>query len=246
MELSRSQAIIMRIKEFGETDLLVSFFTPDQGQLKGVAKGAQKSRKRFVNCLDICSLVNIEYRMKKSGALHFINSGKLIEGFNGIRCNYSNLSKASYMIELTETLFPLGINDPCMFDLLKGSLSALASEDDAERVTLVFEAKAMALGGYGINFEKCCVCGRIYTGAGSAVFIREKGAITCLNCRKPSTHYPEMSPDSINALQQIQGRPIDELNCILCSEEIIGELKPVLKLHREYRLEKRLKTSRFV
>jgi len=39
MKRDTSQAIIMRVKEFGETDLLVTFFTPDKGQMKGVAKG---------------------------------------------------------------------------------------------------------------------------------------------------------------------------------------------------------------
>ena len=65
METYLSQAIIMRIREFGESDLLVTFFTPDKGQLKGVAKGARKSRKRFVNCLDVFSLVNLEYGLKR-------------------------------------------------------------------------------------------------------------------------------------------------------------------------------------
>jgi len=48
-----SPAIMMRIKEFGETDLLVSFFTPEKGRLKGVAKGGRKSQRRFANSLDL-------------------------------------------------------------------------------------------------------------------------------------------------------------------------------------------------
>ncbi|MBW2206889.1 MAG: recombination protein O N-terminal domain-containing protein, partial [Deltaproteobacteria bacterium] len=49
MKIHISPAIIMRIREFGEADLFVTFFTPDRGRLKGVAKGARRSRKRFVN-----------------------------------------------------------------------------------------------------------------------------------------------------------------------------------------------------
>ncbi|MBN1222119.1 MAG: recombination protein O N-terminal domain-containing protein, partial [Candidatus Aminicenantes bacterium] len=70
-----SQAIILGIQEFGETDLLVTFFTPGMGQLKGVAKGAKRSRQRFVNCLDTCSLVNLEYDKKEEGKLCFLHSG---------------------------------------------------------------------------------------------------------------------------------------------------------------------------
>ena len=42
-----SPSIIMRTWEYGETDLIVSFFTEDQGWLKGIAKGRQKKPKPF-------------------------------------------------------------------------------------------------------------------------------------------------------------------------------------------------------
>ena len=42
-----SDSIITRTWEFGETDLLVSFFTADRGRLKGVAKGGQEKQQTF-------------------------------------------------------------------------------------------------------------------------------------------------------------------------------------------------------
>ena len=71
MKTYTSQSIIMRTKEFGETDLLVTFFTPDNGRLKGIAKGARKSRKRFANCLDVLCLTELEYSLKREGGLYF-------------------------------------------------------------------------------------------------------------------------------------------------------------------------------
>ena len=56
MDIIKSMSIIMRVKDFGESDLLITFFTPDEGKIKGIAKGARRSRARFVNCLDIFSL----------------------------------------------------------------------------------------------------------------------------------------------------------------------------------------------
>ena len=119
METTISQSIVMRIKEFGETDLLVGFFSEDFGRLKGIAKGARKSKKRFPNCLDIFSLVKMEYQKGRKGDLYFLDSCRLIHGFPGLRCDYSSISLASYMIELTEILFPIGVPDKGMFELLK-------------------------------------------------------------------------------------------------------------------------------
>ena len=241
-----SHAIIMRIKEFGETDLLVTFFTPDKGQLKGVAKGARKSRKRFVNCLDLFSLVNLEYGLKKRGDLYFLHSGKLINAYPGLRSDFTILSRASYMIELTETLFPLGVADQEMFELLKESLCRLDKSEKVDLIPIIFEARAMALGGYGINLEKCCICGRAYAGEGNAVFKREKGGIACLKCQHKSSLSPLMKPESVKVVERMQSESLEQSKDLKFTDEIIREIRPVLTLHREYRLERRLKTSRYV
>ncbi|MFH1489398.1 MAG: DNA repair protein RecO, partial [Pseudomonadota bacterium] len=190
-------SIIMRIKEFGESDLLVTFFTKDMGQMKGVAKGARRSCRRFVNCLDLFSLVNLEFELKREGMLPFIQCGKLIDAFEGLRRDFSALSLASYMIELTETLFPLGVADQNMFQLLKDAFGALAGREWADTLPVVFDLKAMSLGGYRIDMQQCCICGRAYRGQGTAVFIREKGGIACLGCRQISKGAPAIGPESV-------------------------------------------------
>ena len=106
-----SPSIIMRTYEYGETDLIVSFFTADRGVLKGVAKGGRKSRNRFVNCLDLFCLCSLEYDIKQDRELCFLQSGKLMQSFPGIRTHFSSLSLASYLLELVELLFPSGTAD---------------------------------------------------------------------------------------------------------------------------------------
>jgi hypothetical protein len=101
----------------------VTFFTAQKGRLSGVAKGARKSRKRFVNALDLFSLVNLEYAPRRQGNLLLLESGKLLDAHPGLRADFSSLSKASYMIELTEILFPPGVSEPGMFELLNLSLT---------------------------------------------------------------------------------------------------------------------------
>lgn len=246
METYQSQAIIMRIREFGESDLLVTFFTPEKGQLKGVAKGARKSRKRFVNCLDVFSLVNLEYGLRRQGALYFLHSGRLLEGYGGLRADFAAVAVASYMIEVTEALFPQSVADGEAFELLKASFEALARGEAVEKVQVLFETRAMSLGGYGINVERCTMCKRPYKGQGMAVFKRERGAIACLACAPASARTPLMGPESIKALALIQSEPLSDLLHIPLEGTMVNEIRPVLKLHREYRLERRLKTAKYV
>jgi DNA repair protein RecO (recombination protein O) len=241
-----SEAIITRIKEYGESDILVSFFTPEMGQLKGVAKGARRSRMRFVNALDIFSLVKLEYGLTKEGALYFLHSGKLIDGFPGLRSNYATLSKASYMIELTELLFPPGVAEQRMFELLKEIFHLLNEGENVYLLPMIFEVKALSLGGFGIHFEKCCKCGRTYAFEGNALFIPEKGGIACLKCQRESARSPLMSSASVKAFMGIQSDSLLQSAKRDWSDALVNEIKPVLKLHREYHLERRLKTSKYI
>jgi DNA repair protein RecO (recombination protein O) len=241
-----SESIITRTWEFGETDLLVSFFTADRGRLKGVAKGARKSSRRFANCLDSFCLTRLEYDRKSGRDLYFLDSGKLIHGFPELRFDFHALSLASYMVELMETLFPLGVAEPRMFALLKNAFYALSNRMEREDLRILFEAKALALGGYGINFERCCDCGRLYAGEGRAVFKQSKGGIACLRCERESARLPGLDPDAARGLDGIQTTPLDHVSHTPLTDAVKGEMKRVLRLHLRYSLGKELKTARYL
>lgn len=236
----------MRIKEFGESDLLVTFFTSERGRLKGVAKGGRKSQKRFANCLDLFCLTSLEYELKRKGDLHFLHSCKLINPFPGLRSDFSSLSLASYMIELTEILFPLGVTDKEMFELLKNAFLTLNEGGRTDTLRILFEARAMALGGYKINLDKCCGCGRPYAGEGRVVFKRSKGVIACMKCEQESKISPGLGPDTVKALRIIQSTPWSKVEDSPLTDEMISEIKPVFKLHMEYRIDRRLKTAKYL
>ena len=241
-----SESIITRTWEFGETDLLVSFFTADRGRLKGVAKGARKSSRRFVNCLDSFCLTRLEYERKSGRELYFLHSGKLIHAFPGLRTDFHALSLASYMVELAETLFPPGVAEQRMFALLKNAFFALGGHMKKEELRIFFEAKALALGGYGIDFDRCCDCGRSYAGEGRAVFKQGKGGIACLKCEKESARLPGLDPDAAIGLRRIQATPLVDSNGAPLTDIMMGEMKKVLRLHLRYSLGKELKTARYL
>ncbi|MBW1783927.1 MAG: DNA repair protein RecO [Deltaproteobacteria bacterium] len=241
-----SPAIIMRTWEFGESDLMVSFFTSKEGRLKGVAKGARKSRKRFANCLDLFCLTHLEYERKGEKELYFLLSGKLMDAYPGLRSDFSYLSLASYMIEFTEILFPVGVAAKRMFELLQRSFSALNGGHSIDKLRILFETKAMALGGYGIDLSLCCCCGRPYKGEGRAVFKESRGGIACLKCEEESARSPGLGPVTVKTLKGIQSTPWDTSQASALGPEMIREIKPVLKRHIQYRIGQRLKTAEYL
>jgi DNA repair protein RecO (recombination protein O) len=61
MSAFSSEAVVLRTWPVHEADLIVSFLTRDHGKLKGVAKSALKSRRRFGGALEPMTLVQAWY-----------------------------------------------------------------------------------------------------------------------------------------------------------------------------------------
>ena len=241
-----SEAIVMRVKEFGESDLLITFFTRERGLVRGVAKGGRRSCKRFVNCLDLFTLVKLEYGLSREGALPLLQSGRLINGFPNLRGDFSAISMASFMVEITEILYPQGVVEEKAFHLLKEAFAGLSAGVKTPVMALLFLARSLALSGFGIDTKKCCFCGRAYQGEGRAVFVPQKGGIACLHCRKPSSRNPVLTPNSTRVLEMIQTKDLGDVSGVMVPDQVVEELRPVMKLHREYHLERPLKTAKYI
>lgn len=246
MDLQTSSAVILRVNDLGESDLLVGFFTEDRGRLRGLAKGARRSRSRFVNCLDHFCLVRMEYRSKGRGGLHLLNSCRLLNAFAGLRRDFASVSLASYMVELVETVFPPGVPERGGFALLVNALQSLDEGLDREKLRLVFEGRAMALAGYAIALERCCLCGRTYAGEGRAVFLRDKGGIACLRCARVTGLTPGLDPAAVRAIKAIQSQEWQELRTLTVEGDTPEGLRAVMDLHMGFRLGERLRTVEYL
>src|SRR4030095_10335839 len=87
-------AIVLRTWPFGESDKIVSFLTENHGKLTGIAKGAKRSRKRFVNSLEPFSLVNLRFQDRAHSNLVFIIAADLTIGFKHLLTSLEKISFA--------------------------------------------------------------------------------------------------------------------------------------------------------
>jgi len=246
VEQKKAEAIILRTKDLGESDLIVSFFSSLYGTLRGVAKGARRSSKRFVNSLNPFSLVTVEFRERRSGDLVWIESCELLDGFPGIRSDYPSLVRASYMVEMAETLFPSHVPSTEMFELLKGALECISNKENADEIMIGFQAKAMRIGGFGINLSRCSRCGREYTGKGRALFHPPSGSIICLACKRESAATLGMEPHTVRMLQMLQSSESILAETPKFDDTAACELKAVLAAHIEHCLGKSFKTAKYL
>jgi len=65
----QSEALILRTYPFHEADLLVTFFTRTEGKIRGVAKAAKRSKRRFGGALEPLTHVTAHWEEKEKQEL---------------------------------------------------------------------------------------------------------------------------------------------------------------------------------
>jgi len=101
-----SETYVLRTYPFRESDLIVSFFTRDQGKLRGVAYRARKPKSVFGSGLERLSLVNLAYSQKETRELVTLSGCDLVQSQFDLLSDFEAGVGLDYMAEVSEHLLP--------------------------------------------------------------------------------------------------------------------------------------------
>jgi DNA repair protein RecO (recombination protein O) len=101
-----SETYVLRTYPFRESDLIVSFFTRDQGKLRGIARRARKPKSSFGSGLERLSLVNLSYSQKETRELTNLNSCDLLQSQFDLITEFDASVALDYVAEVSDHLLP--------------------------------------------------------------------------------------------------------------------------------------------
>lgn len=113
-----SEAIILRTYPLREADLIVSFFTRDQGKLRGVAKRARRLKSSFGSGLERLSHVEMHYFQRENRELVSLDFCELTHSQFGLAGDYAADVALDYIAEVSEQLLPPAEPNEKFFRLL--------------------------------------------------------------------------------------------------------------------------------
>jgi len=183
MRLHASEAIILRHLDYGEADRIVTFLTPYGGRLKGFARGARKSRKRFGPGLEPFAQVRLHWSAPRSGELVSLREAELLDLRLGLRRDLVAIALAGYGCELLEALLGEGHGHDEAFALLAAYLDHLAGGGAGAEARLLLELRLLQLAGYVPHLLHCSLCGQTLREA-QAAFAVECGGSLCPDCSR--------------------------------------------------------------
>lgn len=159
MRLIREEAIVLRCRPYLEADVIVSLFTKGEGRLTAMARGAQKSKKRFGNSLEQGSHLNVVIEEHPRREMSVLREAAVQMPIPGWRRHWETIVVCGFALELALKTVPEKQQAAQKFSALQGFLAGLKPETAANDL-LQFQHLWLKLTGWEPDMERCGVCGR--------------------------------------------------------------------------------------
>jgi DNA repair protein RecO (recombination protein O) len=113
----RTEALILRGMDYGETSRIVTLFTRDQGKLTVIAKGARRPKSRFGSTLQPLSYVQAIFYYKPTRSLQTLTECTHVQVFHTIGRDLERLTLGLRIVELLNALLQDEEAVPLLFAL---------------------------------------------------------------------------------------------------------------------------------
>ncbi len=179
--------MILRLRELGESDLLVDLYTGPMGRLTAIAKGARRSQKRFFGLLLVGHLIEAQLVKGKSGDLWRLDSAKVVHTYAPLRAQWSRWLFAAPVLELLLRI--TAAHDPSegLLSLADNTLQRICSLKEQRLMAsslLIFTVVLVQKLGFGLSFEYCVRCGQRVEPSDN-IRLSLEGGVVCSQCPAP-------------------------------------------------------------
>ncbi len=118
MTVLTSEAVVLRTWPLHEADLIVSFFTRDYGRVKGVAKSALRSRKRFGGALEPMTVARAWFAERPRQELVRLDQLEIIRSPLSAPIDHARMAVLSFYAEVLDEALPEHDPQETVFRLL--------------------------------------------------------------------------------------------------------------------------------
>jgi DNA repair protein RecO (recombination protein O) len=206
MPLKQSEAIVLRTYPVHEADLLVTVFTRAEGKVKGVAKSAKKSRRRFGGSLEPLTCVRVYWEDKERQELARIDSCDVLLSPLSTEVDYPRAIALGHVAEMLDELLPDREADDTVFRLAWSVLQNLTPSNIWMPITY-FDLWMVRLMGFLPELDRCTVCERPLDGQ-KAYFHALADGLTCPRDKRLASS--EMSAESRQMAAQMFRQPVEK------------------------------------
>ena len=233
------EALVLRTWPFQEADLLVSLFTREQGRIKGVARHAMRSRRRFGGALEPMTHVRAHWAERPKQDLVRLDAFEILWSPMRDPIDYQRTAGVELVAEVLEEALPEQAADDAVFRL------ALAVLDEMQVGRVVLPATYFCLWmsrlmGWMPELGHCVVCGLDLRG-GTVWYSPTSDGVTCGDDRRAGSL--GLPAHAVATAWRVFRSPLRELGAEAWPQERVGDLRRFAVATLERHLERRLRSA---
>jgi DNA repair protein RecO (recombination protein O) len=183
-----SETFVLRTYPFKEADLIVSFFTRDQGKLRGVARRARKPKSPFGSGLERLSQVRMAYIQRENSELATLTGCEIVQSAFELQSDYGRGLALDFFTEVTEQLLPPHEPNEKFYRLLASALGYLRKGGETWAAIPYFSLWAVRLMGIfpemRVSDESAEIAREMFVKPLSGLESREWSKSTCKDLRR--------------------------------------------------------------
>jgi DNA repair protein RecO (recombination protein O) len=233
--------LLIRQRDLGEADRILTFFTRERGKVSAIAKGVKRARSKLAPVLQLFAQARVQLAAGRS--LEVVTQARLEETFCHLREDMGRYASACYVAEMAQAMTEEGAAAEWVFELLAATLKGLDAGGETATLTRGFELKLLTGLGYGPELETCVSCG-VEVEDHPGGFSVPEGGVLCRRCGRGEG--APLSRAGLLGMRDLVGLPQEELGGRRLTEKVRQELGRVLRRFVDYRLERPLRSAAFL
>lgn len=197
------EGYVLRTQPLGEADLIVSLFTLEHGKVRGVARAARRSRKRFGAALEPLTRVRVLWVETAGRELARIDSVEGQRSFATMQSEPAVQAACGVVSEVCTAFAREEQPDPAAFRLVGAVLDALERGADVAATVRYFEYWMLRIHGLLPALDACGLCATPIAAAGPA-WCDATGRVLCHACGADEGAGRRLGPDEMAFLRAVR------------------------------------------
>jgi DNA repair protein RecO (recombination protein O) len=241
--LYRCEGIVIRRRDFGEADRLVTLLTDDFGKIRALAKGTRRTKSRLGGHLEPYARTSL--LIARGRNLDIITQAQVVNSMSHLRTSERSIMYAAHWSELADQLMVESQENRFAYGALVRALTSIELDREPTLTSRICEWELLAAAGFQPELFRCTECGTTIE-PGENGLHAESGGVLCPRCHGLTPQSRDVSNDALRLMRAIGRGDGDQLYGRELSQELWREVENVLINYLRSVLERELQAYRIL
>lgn len=151
MRNSKTEGIVIKRKNLGEADRILTVITPHEGKITVKATGVRKITSRRSAHIELLNHASLH--LYKGKGMHVLTEAKMLNDYPKIKQDFTKVGLAYHLCELVDGLCPEGQENSAVYYLFKNTLDRISQQESTKSALTYLHAEVddYTIGTFGIG-----------------------------------------------------------------------------------------------